>query len=96
MSTKIERKISKNKNYRILTERFEMKKITNKYLNTITEDFYIEKLYRCNKYASISRIKNMCTQTGRYRGILSYFKLSRIKLKDLASLALLPGLRRSS
>lgn len=98
MGNKIQRKMDKNKNYRILVKKFEMKKLVQKYANDANDAYYLNNLKSSpqDRYNSVSIIKNMCTQSGRYRGILSYFKLSRMKLKELGSSALLPGLRRSS
>ena len=97
MGNKIQRKMDKNKNYRILLKKFEMKKIVNQYTRD-SGNYYLCNILSTshNKNISVSIIKNICTQSGRYRGILSYFKLSRMKLKELGSSALLPGLRRSS
>ena len=53
-------------------------------------------LQHFGRKSSVSTIKNMCIETGRYRGVLSFYKLSRLKLKEFGSMALLPGLRRSS
>lgn len=99
MGSKIHRKMDKNKNYRILLKKFEMKKIVNHYIDNIEYNYYINNIRSytfLGKNSGISKIKNICTQSGRYRGVLSYFKLSRMKLKELGSSALLPGLRRSS
>ena len=105
MNNKINRKIEKNKRLRNITNKYEMKKIVYKYINInflnqkIYNNNYINNLYyfqRYGKRSSSSIIKNICTQTGRARGILSFYKLSRLKLKELGSMALIPGLRRSS
>ena len=42
------------------------------------------------------RVRNRCGLTGRPRGFFRYFGLSRIAIRDLASWAQLPGLRKSS
>ena len=102
MSTKITRKIDKNKFNRESTKKYEIKKLIFKYLNItnkITYTNYILNLHHFQKYkknSSISIIKNICTITGRYRGVLSFYKLSRIKLKEFGSMGLIPGLRKSS
>lgn len=60
---------------------------------------YINNLYYLQKYSknsSISIIKNMCIDTTRSRGILTFYKLSRIKLKEYGTMGLIPGIRKSS
>jgi len=42
------------------------------------------------------RIRNRCELTGRPRGFYRRFGLSRIGLRDLASVGLLPGVTKSS
>ena len=60
---------------------------------------YINNLNYLQKYSknsSISIIKNMCIDTTRSRGILTFYKLSRLKLKEYGSMGLIPGIRKSS
>lgn len=45
---------------------------------------------------SKSKIRNYCHLTGRSKGILPPFRLSRIKFRELADKGLIPGVRRSS
>lgn len=42
------------------------------------------------------KMKNRCTLTSRSKGILSFFKLSRMTFKEKASFGHLAGIRRSS
>src|SRR3990172_3932298 len=42
------------------------------------------------------RIRNRCDLTGRPRGVYRKFRLSRIALRDLASVGLIPGMVKSS
>ena len=42
------------------------------------------------------RVRNRCELTGRPRGTYRKFKLSRIALRDLASVGLIPGMVKSS
>lgn len=44
---------------------------------------------------SVTRIKNRCTLSGRPRGYIGYFGISRTLLRDIASAGLLPGLKKS-
>lgn len=43
-----------------------------------------------------TRIRNRCLYTGRARGILSEFKMSRIQFRRLADNGKIPGIRRAS
>ncbi len=43
-----------------------------------------------------TRVKNRCELTGRSRAVYRRFKLSRIALRDLASVGLIPGVTKSS
>jgi small subunit ribosomal protein S14 len=42
------------------------------------------------------RIRNRCSMTGRPRGHLRYFGLSRIAFRDMALQGLIPGVRKAS
>lgn len=44
----------------------------------------------------ITRIRNRCLFTGRSRGIIKKFKVSRITFRKLAHMGLIPGLRRAT
>lgn len=46
--------------------------------------------------ASPTRLVNRCEMTGRRRGFLRRFKLSRIAFRELASNGLIPGVTKSS
>lgn len=46
--------------------------------------------------SSITRIRNRCVLTGRSRGVYRFFKISRIKIRELMSHNKLPGLKKSS
>lgn len=46
--------------------------------------------------SSLSRQRNRCQQTGRSRGFLRKFGISRIKLKEFAMQGEIPGLKKSS
>ena len=49
-----------------------------------------------SKRAGISRIRNRCIETGRARGVIKDWGLSRLSFKRLADQGKLPGVRRSS
>ena len=46
--------------------------------------------------ASITRVRNRCVQTGRGRGVVSEFGLSRMKFRKLADFGMLAGVTRST
>jgi small subunit ribosomal protein S14 len=54
------------------------------------------KLAQLPRNASSTRIRNRCELTGRPRGYYRMFKLSRIALRDLASIGQLPGVTKAS
>lgn len=54
------------------------------------------KLNRLPRKSSKVRIQNRCILTGRGRGNLSQWKLSRITFRELASQGLLSGVRKAS
>lgn len=53
-------------------------------------------LQKIPKNASPVRIKNRCAITGRSRGYMRDFGLSRIKFRELANEGKIPGVRKSS
>ncbi len=55
-----------------------------------------EGLQKLPKNASPVRLKNRCALTGRGRGYLRDFGLSRIKFRELANEGKIPGVRKSS
>lgn len=78
-------------------KRAELKSITK------NQDFPFEERLRAQKKLSELprngaevRYRRRCGLTGRPRGNYRYFGLSRIAIRDLASWAQLPGLRKSS
>ncbi len=53
-------------------------------------------LQRLPRDASPTRVRNMCALTGRTRGYYRKFKISRIKLRELALQGRIPGMRKAS
>ncbi|MBA3722403.1 MAG: 30S ribosomal protein S14 [Parachlamydiaceae bacterium] len=43
-----------------------------------------------------TRLRNRCQLTGRARGYLRKFKLSRLSFRELASMGMIPGVTKSS
>lgn len=53
-------------------------------------------LQQLPRNSSPTRLKNRCLVTGRPRAYMRKFGLSRITFREMASLGLLPGVRKSS
>ena len=56
----------------------------------------VEGLQKLPKNSSPVRIKNRCAVTGRQRGYLRAFGLSRIKFRELAREGKIPGVKKAS
>ena len=72
------------------------KKVRNESLSNderLMAQFRLQKLPR---RTSEIRIRNRCELTGRPRGYLRAFKMSRIAFRELASCGLIPGVTKSS
>jgi small subunit ribosomal protein S14 len=54
------------------------------------------KMAELPRNANPTRVRNRCELTGRPRAVYRRFKLSRIALRDLASVGLIPGVTKSS
>jgi len=69
-------------------------------LNTKTSDeerqLAVDKLNSMPKNSSPVRLRNRCLMTGRCRGYLRKFKLSRLCFRENASKALIPGVTKAS
>ena len=59
-------------------------------------DEAVLRLQKMPRDASPSRVRNRCSQTGRSRGYLRKFGISRIALRDLALEGQIPGVVKSS
>jgi len=55
-----------------------------------------EELDKLPKNSSPIRLRKRCKITGRPRGYVGYFGISRIKLRDLANEGKIPGLTKAS
>lgn len=55
-----------------------------------------EALQKLPKNSSAVRIKNRCNVTGRSRGYMRYFGLSRQQFREMARRGELPGVKKSS
>lgn len=77
--------------------RAELKKIINSPASSVEAvDEAVMKLQKLPRNASAVRVRNRCSQTGRPRGFLRKFGISRIALRELALEGQIPGVVKSS
>lgn len=94
--------VDKNAKRRKLVERYakrraELKAIINDRSLPMDERFSAQlKLAQIPRNSSKTRIRNRCEVSGRPRGYYRKLKMSRIALRELGSLGLVPGLVKSS
>ncbi len=55
-----------------------------------------EELQKLPKNASPVRLHNRCTMTGRPKGYIRQFGISRIQFREMASNGLIPGVKKAS
>jgi small subunit ribosomal protein S14 len=95
-------KVVKNEKRREMAVRYasrrkELKKIINNPNASPEEvDAAVVKLQKLPRNASPIRVRNRCSQSGRTRGYLRKFGLSRIALRELALQGQIPGVVKSS
>src|ERR1044071_5556122 len=78
-------------------QRAELKKIINNPSSTPEEvDAAMLKLQKMPRDASPVRVRNRCSQTGRPRGYLRKFGMTRVALRELALEGQIPGVTKSS
>ena len=77
--------------------RAELKKIINNPNSTPEQvDDAVMALQKLPRDASPVRVRNRCSQTGRPRGFLRKFGISRVSLRELALEGQIPGVVKSS
>ncbi|MBR0577851.1 30S ribosomal protein S14 [Bacillus altitudinis] len=64
--------------------------------NELKEKGDYETLQKLPRDSSPTRLKNRCELTGRPRGYLRKFKMSRIAFRELAYKGQIPGVKKSS
>ena len=95
-------KIVKNEKRKKMVARYAkkrktLKKIINNPDSTPEQiDEAVMKLQKLPRDASPVRVKNRCSQTGRPRGYLRKFGISRVALRELALEGQIPGVVKSS
>lgn len=79
------------------TKRAELKKIINNPQSSIEQvDEAVVKLQKLPRNASPVRVRNRCSLTGRPRGFLRKFGMSRVTFRDLSLKGQIPGVTKSS
>ena len=53
-------------------------------------------LQKLPKYSSRVRLHNRCKLTGRPKGFMRQFGISRINFREMASLGIIPGVKKAS
>ncbi len=72
-----------------------VKKYANKRAKLIAEGNY-EELQKLPKNASPVRLHNRCSLTGRPKGYMRQFGISRITFREMALKGLIPGVKKAS
>lgn len=98
---KISKVVKNEKRRNMVTQyaerRAALKKIVNNPRSTPEEvDAAVMKLQKLPRDASPIRVRNRCSQSGRSRGYLRKFGVSRIALRELALQGQIPGVMKSS
>ncbi len=94
--------IEKNNRRRALVKQYDVRREKLRAIarskTTPTEERFAArlKLAELPRNSSPTRVRNRCELTGRSRGFYRKLKMSRIKLRDLASQGLIPGMVKSS
>jgi small subunit ribosomal protein S14 len=80
-----------------LNKRNKLKNIINDKSASLEERFHAQlKIAKLPRNSSKVRIRNRCELTGRPRAFYRKFQLSRIALRDLASIGQIPGVVKAS
>ena len=79
------------------SERAELKEIINNPNTPIEErDIAVSRLDKLPKSSSRIRLRNRCFITGRPRGIIRRFQLSRLSFREMALNGEIPGVTKAS
>tara|TARA_Y100001970_G_scaffold282731_1_gene396180 strand:+ start:525 stop:830 length:306 start_codon:yes stop_codon:yes gene_type:complete len=77
--------------------RAELKEIINNPSSSVEEkDRAVDRLDNLPKSSSRTRLRNRCFITGRPRGIIRRFKLSRLSFREMALNGEIPGVTKAS
>jgi small subunit ribosomal protein S14 len=95
-------KLARNAQRRELVARYAEKRAAFKAIINSPKSTQEEKvtavnaLHKMPRDSSATRVRNRCNQSGRPRGFLRHFGLSRIALRDMALNGFIPGVRKAS
>jgi len=93
----VKNEMRKKKVAQFSERRAELKKIINSPASSVEAvDEAVMKMQKMPRDASSVRVRNRCSQTGRPRGFLRKFGVSRIALRELALEGQIPGVVKSS
>ena len=93
----VKNEMRKKKVAQFSERRAELKKVINSPASSVEAvDEAVTKLQKMPRDASSVRVRNRCSQTGRSRGFLRKFGMSRIALRELALEGQIPGVTKSS
>ena len=82
---------------KFLKKRNELKKIISNKKLPLDERFKAQlKLSKLPKNSAKTRVRNRCEITGRPHGVYRKLRISRIALRELASMGRIPGMTKSS
>jgi small subunit ribosomal protein S14 len=92
-------KIESDKKKRRLINQYELKRLALKIVLMSSKEHKLDAMFRLSELprnSSITRMRNRCILSGRSRGIIRQFKISRIKVKDFVDTGNLTGVQKSS
>ena len=95
-------KLARNEQRRELVQRYAQKRaalkatINNPKSTQEAKLEAVNALHKLPRDSSATRVRNRCNISGRPRGFLRHFGLSRIALRDMALNGLIPGVRKAS
>ena len=94
--------IEKNKKRQKLVDKYAAKRAELKAV-AMNEDLPLEERFKARlklaelpRNSAANRVRNRCEVTGRPRGYYRKLKMSRVALRELGSLGLVPGMVKSS
>jgi len=82
--------IARNKKRRRMAKKYEEKR------RKLKEEGKWEELQKLPRNSSPTRVNNRCSLTGRSRGFIRKYGISRIKFRELALEGKIPGVRKAS
>lgn len=82
--------IARNKKRKRLAKKYEEKR------RKLKEEGKWEELQKLPRNSSPTRVNNRCSLTGRSRGYIRKYGISRIKFRELALEGKIPGVRKAS